>query len=146
MIVAQPQLSKMECCMAETPKIPSDYPLPPANFTFLVESILMQTQMQLGLLNFGEANEDTEPNLPLARHSIDILAVLQEKTRGNLTTEEQRLIENGLTELRFRFIQVSDELKKKTAAPVLAEKPVVEPKDDRPLIITPDGGKGSKTE
>jgi hypothetical protein len=132
--------------MAETPKIPSDYPLPPANFTFLVESILMQTQMQLGLLNFGEANEDTEPNLPLARHSIDILGVLQEKTRGNLTTEEQRLIENGLTELRFRFIQASDELKKKTAAPVVAEKPVVEPKDDRPLIITPDGGKGSKTE
>ncbi len=132
--------------MAETPKIPSDYPLPPANFTFLVESILMQTQMQLGLLNFGEANEDTEANLPLARHSIDILGVLQEKTRGNLTTEEQRLIENGLTELRFRFIQASDELKKKTAAPVVAEKPVVEPKDDRPLIITPDGGKGSKTE
>ncbi len=146
MILAQPQLSNMECCMAETPKIPSDYPLPPANFTFLVESILMQTQMQLGLLNFGEANEDTEPNLPLARHSIDILGVLQEKTRGNLTTEEQRLIENGLTELRFRFIQASDELKKKTAAPVVAEKPVVEPKDDRPLIITPDGGKGSKTE
>ncbi len=125
--------------MAESPKLPSDYPLPPANFTFLVESILMQTQMQLGLLNFGEANEDNEPNLPLAGHSIDMLAMLQEKTRGNLTTEEQRLVENGLTELRFRFVQVSDELKKK-AAPAAADK-----KDDRPLIITPDGGKGSKT-
>jgi hypothetical protein len=125
--------------MAESPKLPPDYPLPPANFTFLVESILMQTQMQLGLLNFGEANEDNEPNLPLASHSIDMLAMLQEKTRGNLTTEEQRLIENGLTELRFRFVQVADELKKK-AAPPAAEK-----KDDRPLIITPDGGKGSKT-
>jgi hypothetical protein len=127
--------------MAETPKLPSDYPLPPANFEFLVESILMQTQMQLGLLRFGETDEDNQPNLPLARHSIDMLAMLQEKTRGNLTTEEQRLVENGLTELRFRFIQVSDDLKKKIETPAAPEK-----KDDRPLIITPDGGKGSKTE
>jgi hypothetical protein len=126
--------------MAETPKIPSDFPLPPANFAFLVESILMQTQMQLGLLRLGETEEENEPNLPIARHSIDMLAMLQEKTRGNLTTEEQRLIENGLTELRFRFIQVSDDLKKKAEAPAEPEK-----KDDRPLIITPDGGKGSKT-
>jgi len=127
--------------MADTPKTPSDFPLPPANFTFLVESIMMQTQMQLGLFNFGE-KEDNEPNLPLAHHTIDILSVLQEKTRGNLTTEEQRLLENGLTELRFRYVQVSDELKKKSN-PVAAP---VEKKDDRPLIITPDGGKGSKTE
>jgi len=126
--------------MAETPKIPSDFPLPPANFAFLVESILMQTQMQLGLLRLGETEEENEPNLPVARHSIDMLAMLQEKTRGNLTTEEQRLIENGLTELRFRFIQVSDDLKKKAETPAAPEK-----KDDRPLIITPDGGKGSKT-
>jgi hypothetical protein len=127
--------------MAETPKLPPDFPLPPANFAFLVESILMQTQMQLGLLRLGETDEENEPNLPLARHSIDMLAMLQEKTRGNLTTEEQRLIENGLTELRFRFIQVSDDLKKKIETPAASEK-----KDDRPLIITPDGGKGSKTE
>ena len=127
--------------MPETPKLPPDFPLPPANFAFLVESILMQTQMQLGLLRLGETDEENEPNLPLARHSIDMLAMLQEKTRGNLTTEEQRLIENGLTELRFRFIQVSDDLKKKIETPAAPEK-----KDDRPLIITPDGGKGSKTE
>jgi hypothetical protein len=89
----------------------------------------------------GETEEENEPNLPIARHSIDMLAMLQEKTRGNLTTEEQRLIENGLTELRFRFIQVSDDLKKKAETAAAPEK-----KDDRPLIITPDGGKGSKTE
>jgi len=106
-----------------------------------VESILMQTQMQLGLLRLGETDEENEPNLPLARHSIDLLGMLQEKTRGNLTIEEQRQVENGLTELRFRFIQVSDDLKKKIETPAAPEK-----KDDRPLIITPDGGKGSKTE
>jgi hypothetical protein len=128
--------------MAETQKIPSDYPLPPANFSFLVESILMQTQMQLGLLHFGDKDEDNQPNLPLARHSIDLLGMLQEKTRGNLTTEEQRMVENGLTELRFRFIQVSDELKKKAEPPAAPDE---KKEDDRPLIITPDGGKGTKT-
>src|ERR1700733_7410774 len=97
--------------MSDNQTLPPDFPLPPANFAFMVESILMQTQMQLGLLRFDE-KDDTEPNLPLARHSIDMLGMLQEKTRGNLTTEEQRLIENGLTELRFRFVQVSDDLKK----------------------------------
>ena len=100
--------------------------------------------MQLGLLNFDEQEEKSEPNLPLARHSIDLLGMLQEKTKGNLTVEEQRLLENGLTELRFRYIQVSDELKRKSQPQPSA--PEGEKKDDdRPLIITADGGKGTKT-
>jgi len=127
--------------MAENSENAPDFPLPPASFVFLVESILMQTQMHLGLMHFGEKDEQSEPNLPLARHSIDLLAVLQEKTKGNLTAEEQRLIENGLTELRFRYVQVSDEVNKRTAPAASTEK-----KDDQPLIITADGGKGTKTE
>jgi hypothetical protein len=43
------------------------------------------------------------------------MAMLKEKTRGNLTLEEQRLLENSLTLLRFRYVQVADEAKKKTA-------------------------------
>jgi|SRR6185437_5926953 len=128
--------------MAENTEDAPDFPLPPASFMFLVESILMQTQMHLGLMHFGEKDEKYEPNLPLARHSIDLLGVLQEKTKGNLTAEEQRLIENGLTELRFRFVQVSDEVNKRNAPPAAS----TEKKDDPPLIITADGGKGTKTE
>ena|SRR5689334_10979303 len=130
--------------MAENTEDAPDFPLPPASFMFLVESILMQTQMHLGLMHFGEKDEKYEPNLNLARHSIDLLGVLQEKTKGNLTAEEQRLIENGLTELRFRYVQVSDEIKKHSAPAASAEN--AEKKDDRPLIITADGGKGTKTE
>lgn len=129
--------------MAET----NNYPVPPANFLFLVESILMQAQMQLGLLSFGEKDEnDSEPNLPLARHSIDLLGMLQDKTKGNLTVEEQRLLENGLTELRFRYVQVSDELKRKNEPePSISTTEEDKKEDDRPLIITADGGKGTKT-
>ncbi len=124
---------------------PNDYPVPPANFLFLVQSILMQAQMQLGLLSFGENEEESEPDLPHARHSIDLLGMLEEKTRGNLTLEEQRMLENGLTELRFRYVQVTDELKRKNQPqpPVSTEGEKKE--DDRPLIITADGGKGTKT-
>jgi hypothetical protein len=52
----------------------------------------------------------------MARHTIDLMAVLAEKTRGNLTIDEQRMLENSLTELRFRYVQVSDEQRDKSKA------------------------------
>ena len=89
-------------------------PLPPASFGFLVLSLRTQAEMQLGLIHFGE-EEAPEPDFRMARHSIDLMAVLLEKTRGNLTLDEQRMLENSLTELRFRFVQVSDEAGKAAA-------------------------------
>jgi hypothetical protein len=86
-------------------------PLPPASFSFIVLSLRAQAEMQLGLMHFGE-EQKPEPELPMARHTIDLMSVLLEKTRGNLQLEEQRLLENSLTELRFRFVQVSDEVSK----------------------------------
>jgi hypothetical protein len=90
----------------------ASFPIPPASFTFLILSMQAQAQMQLGLMHFGE-EEKPEPQLDLARHTIDMMAVLLEKTKGNLTMDEQRLLENALTELRFRFVQVSGEPKAK---------------------------------
>ena len=89
-------------------------PLPPASFSFIVLSLRAQAEMQLGLMSF-DPNEKPEPDLLLARHTIDTMAVLQEKTKGNLTLEEQRLLENSLTELRFRFVQVSEDTAKATS-------------------------------
>jgi len=86
-------------------------PLPPASFTFIVLSLRAQAEMQLGLMRFDE-EQKPEPDLLMARHSIDLMAVLLEKTRGNLQLEEQRFLENSLTELRFRFVQVSEEVGK----------------------------------
>jgi hypothetical protein len=86
-------------------------PLPPASFEFLVFSLRAQVEMQLGLMHFGEG-EKPKPELEMARHTIDMLGVLQQKTRGNLSIEEQRMLDNSITELRFRFVQVSDEVKK----------------------------------
>ncbi len=83
----------------------SHSPLPPATFEFLVFSFKMQAEMQLGLIHFGEESERSEPDFAAARHAIDLLAMLEEKTRNNLTTDERRLLENSLTELRFRYVQ-----------------------------------------
>jgi len=86
-----------------------EFPLPPASFEFLVLSLRLQAEMQLGLLGVDEEGEPAKPNLGGARHTIDLLGVLQEKTRGNLSLEEQRLLENSLTELRFRYVHALEE-------------------------------------
>ena len=49
-----------------------------------------------------------EPDLPSAQQIIDILALLEEKTRGNLTAEERQILEQALYELRLRFVEVSE--------------------------------------
>lgn len=99
----------------------SDFPLPPPTFEFLVLSLKMQAEVRLGLFGFGEDKQETM-DLPAARHAIDLLAMLAEKTRSNLSLEEQRLIENSLTELRFRFVQISEKARETSAAPK-ADKP-----------------------
>ncbi len=93
----------------------SDFPLPPATFEFLVFSLKMQAELRLGIVAMPGEEQDG-PDLRAARHTIDMLAMVQEKTRGNLSTPEQRLIENSLTELRFRFVQVSEDTAKAAAS------------------------------
>jgi len=99
---------------AETPKPEADagkdeesYPVPPASFEFLVMSLRTQAEIQLGLLHFGDPKDRPKPNLPLARHSIAMLALIQDKTKGNQSVEDQRLLETSVTELRFRYVQAA---------------------------------------
>ena len=97
-------------------------PLPPPNFEFLVYSLRLQAEMHLGLLPFGEQRK---PDFELGRHNIDLLGVLQEKTKGNLSLEEQRSLDNCVTELRFRYVQARE-----THARNQAEQTNAEPKEN----------------
>ena len=90
-----------------------EYPLPPATFEFLILSLKAQTEMHLVMLHFGDKKDRPEPDFRIARHTIDLLAMLQDKTRGNVSMEEQRLVDNALTELRFRFVQAMENQGKK---------------------------------
>ena len=63
------------------------------------------------LLHLGDAPDPAtgtrEKNLPMARQTIDLLAMLQDKTRGNLTGAEERVLSQAIYDLRMRFVEVS---------------------------------------
>jgi hypothetical protein len=80
--------------------------LPPPDFDFLVYSLRLQAELNMGLLPYGEQRK---PDFDLGSHNIDLLAMLQEKTKGNLTLDEQRSLDNSVTELRFRFVQAKEQ-------------------------------------
>jgi hypothetical protein len=90
-----------------------EMPLPPATLEFLVFSLRMQAEMELGL--YGKQEGAPEPDLKRARHFIDLLGVIEEKTRGNLNMEEKRLVENSLTDLRFRYMHAFEETRNPTS-------------------------------
>ena len=91
---------------ASRPEGPAVGQLPPADFTMLVTMFSTQAMACLGVLPNPETGKP-EQNLPLARHFIDLLGVLQEKTRRNLTGHEADLLQNSLHELRLAYVELS---------------------------------------
>jgi len=86
-------------------KDPDD--LPRIDFSTFILSLSTSALYHLGLVEDPQTRERAEPELPLASQTIDTLALLEEKTRGNLEDEERRLLESLLYELRMRFVEVS---------------------------------------
>lgn len=78
--------------------------LPEMSFATLVLSLSTSALIHLGVPPEPETEAPAEPNLPLARQTIDILEVLREKTRGNLDEAEKQLLESVLHDLRLRFV------------------------------------------
>jgi len=78
--------------------------LPPMDFSTLVLSLASSVVAHMGEMPRPDTGK-TEKNLPLAKQTIDLLGVLQEKTRGNLTKEESDLLESLLYELRLKYVQ-----------------------------------------
>ena len=92
---------------AEAPKPPERGVLPPADFAAIALSFASSALFHLGLVPDPATGEPGEKSLPLARHSIDLLELLQAKTRGNLSGDEAQLLANLLTELRVRYVESS---------------------------------------
>jgi hypothetical protein len=91
----------------EAPPPPEHAALPPADFAAIVLSFASSALFHLGLVADPETGEPGEKSLPLAQHSIDLLELLQLKTRGNLNSDETELLTNLLTELRVRYVESS---------------------------------------
>ena len=82
-------------------------PLPEVNFSTLIFSLSSSA-----LFHFGEIADpqtgEKKKDLPLAKHAIDTIAMLKEKTKGNLTEEEQKFIESILSDLRWRYVKAAE--------------------------------------
>ena len=81
------------------------------NAAQFIEFVMLQAQnasLFLGLIAHPE-NGRPEVNLPLARMFIDHLGMLQEKTRGNLSTEEAGVLRNALSNLQMAYVEVAQE-------------------------------------
>lgn len=80
-------------------------PVPPVDFSSFVLSLATSALYHMGLVADPKTGQHPEPDLPLARQTVDTLALLEEKTRGNLTEDEQQLLESVLAELRLRYVE-----------------------------------------
>ena len=81
-------------------------PLPPGNFAALISMLTTQALFALGLLKI-KGQEEKKPDLELAKYNIDMLETLEEKTKGNLTKEEETILSNTLNELRMGYVKIS---------------------------------------
>jgi len=84
-----------------------EVPLPEPSFSaFLTFFFFQQALMFLGDIPHAETGQ-MEKNLPMAKYLIDTLAIIREKTKGNLTQEEQSQLDAFLTELRMRYVKAA---------------------------------------
>ncbi|MBC8458945.1 MAG: DUF1844 domain-containing protein [Deltaproteobacteria bacterium] len=82
-------------------------PLPEVNFTSLIFSLSSSA-----LFHFGEIEDpqtgQKKKDLPIAKHAIDTIAMLMEKTKGNLAEEEQKFVNSILADLRWRYVKATE--------------------------------------
>jgi Domain of unknown function (DUF1844) len=91
------------------------------NFDRLVQSLYMTAAVQMGA---GTApNEQPRIDILGARQSIDMLSVLEEKTRGNLNEQEKRLLQNALFDLRMSFLEITNAIASSAQRPPQQKKP-----------------------
>ncbi len=80
-----------------------EIPLPPADFTTVVSMLATQAMLNLGTLP-NPMTGKTDRNLPQAKHAIDLVEVLQVKTKGNCNPQEEAMLQNLLHELRMAYV------------------------------------------
>jgi len=77
----------------------------PITFSLFIQSLAQQSVMSMGLIPWPDSGE-IRANLDHARETIDVLSILHEKTKGNLTASEQKFFDSILYELRVTFVEV----------------------------------------
>lgn len=97
-----------DATVAETPDgADPAFEMPPASFPVLVMTLATQALTALGVIPGPEGKPIDPPQLPIAKHLIDLLGMLEEKTEGNLTEPEQAMLAESLNELRLAYVSVA---------------------------------------
>jgi hypothetical protein len=82
----------------------TDYQLPEINFATFIFSLNHSVLVHLGVMEDPSTGKKVR-NLPIAKQTIDILGMLEEKTRGNLDNDEEKMLKNILYDLRMIYIK-----------------------------------------
>ena len=98
------ETQKAEDAYKAKKKEQKESPLPKVDLSTFVLSLSSSVMVHLGEVPEPESGNITQ-NLDMARHTIDILSMLENKTRGNLTQDEERLLRDILFELRMKYVQ-----------------------------------------
>ena len=104
-VVAEPA-AKAEGEKAEEQK--QRGPLPPGNFAALISMLTTQVAFALGAL-VQQGEEKKEPDLEMAKYTIDMLAMLEAKTKDNLTEQEKDMLTNTLHQVRMLYVKVAEQ-------------------------------------
>jgi hypothetical protein len=99
----QPKVEKREESPREE-KPEQDASLPEITFPSLLLSLSTSALIQLGEIQ-DPVSKQTVKNLPLAKQTIDLIGMLKEKTKGNLTSDEEKLMENILYDLKLMYVK-----------------------------------------
>ena len=82
--------------------------LPRGDFAALISMLVTQALFSLGMVQIEGQDEKKEPDLALAKYNIDMLETLQEKTKGNLSKEEEKVLENTLGQVRMAYVKAAE--------------------------------------
>ncbi|MFH1093245.1 MAG: DUF1844 domain-containing protein [Candidatus Omnitrophota bacterium] len=98
--------NKTQASEKDINKEDDNFEMPPVDFNLFISSLGMQALMALGEIE-NPMTEKKDLQLPQAKYLIDTLEMLQNKTKGNLDTQEANVIETMLYELRMKYITLS---------------------------------------
>ena len=80
--------------------------LPPGDFAALISMLMTQALFAMGFLQI-KGQENREPDLEMAKYNIDMLETLEEKTKGNLTEQEEKILTDTLNQLRMGYVKIA---------------------------------------
>ena len=116
-VQAEREAAKQPAAQKSAPPEPAEaYPIPEASFSMLVTTLATQAMVALGQARLPN-EEEAGVNLPFAKHCIDTLDILEQKTKGQLTTDESQLLTQFLYQLRMLFVAVKNQQSQPAAHP-----------------------------